>query len=334
MARKHQHEEHANHEAWAIPYGDLLTLLLAFFVVMYALSSVNEGKYKELAASLNAAFGGPSRSISPVQVGQSSPASPASQARAISPPIPDASAARPAPNIVQLPETRNTVVKLNEQGGHGKTAQQQQLFALSERIRKALTTLVDQKLVRLRFTNTFVEVEIQSDILFASGSATPSNLAVSTTRRIGEVLRSEDNAIRVEGYTDNMPIRTSLYPSNWELSSARAASIVHQLVQAGVRPQRMSTAGFGEYQPVGDNTTQDGRNANRRVMLVILVNPKGADALLDKDQRPVTPLESLTATAKGDVSADSSAQQTQTTAQTGTAAASSVSAPRPASSLN
>ena len=96
---------------------------------------------------------------------------------------------------------------------------------------------------------------------------------------IADVLRAEPNAMRVEGYTDDVPISTSLFRSNWELSAARAASVVHVLSEAGVSAQRLAVVGYGQYQPVADNRTDAGRKANRRVMLVILPPGQGTDAV-------------------------------------------------------
>src|SRR5690606_14663780 len=127
-----------------------------------------------------------------------------------------------------------------------------------------------------------MEVEIQSDILFASGVAEPSPVATATVRKLGAVLRGEPNAVRVEGYTDNVPISTAAFPSNWELSAARAASVVHVLADEGVDPTRLAVVGYGEFQPLADNDSVEGRNANRRVLLVILAAPQGVDALPDE----------------------------------------------------
>ncbi|MGH8077442.1 MAG: flagellar motor protein MotB, partial [Lysobacter sp.] len=248
MARKHQHEEHVNHEAWAIPYGDLVTLLLAFFVVMYAISSVNEGKYRIVADSLSAAFGGPPRTITPIQLG-------ATQLRgsAFDRPSLQTAAAKTGPSSV-TPVTSLPVRQILElptfgraeqikaavaaavaaAGERGPAEPHQQLTTLGDEIQKALAELVEQKLVTVRRGRNFLEVEIQSDILFASGAAAPSPLATTTVRKLASVLRDSPNAVRVEGYTDDRPIRTALFPSNWELSAARAASVVHVLVGEGV----------------------------------------------------------------------------------------------------
>jgi chemotaxis protein MotB len=274
MARRHVHEEHVNHEAWAIPYGDLITLLLAFFVVMYAISSVNEGKYRAVSDSLNAAFGGPPKTITPVQMG-------AQQMRGAAfdrPSLRTSGASGPtraAP--VDVPELRQPIDAVAAQAARERAGRQ--LQAIGDRIQDALAGLVDQDLVHVRQGVDYLEVEIKSDILFRSGSDVPSALAIDTVRRVGSVLREEPNAIRVEGYTDDQPIRTALFRSNWELSAARAASVLQELVATGIAPSRLSLTGYGEFQPVADNATAAGRDANRRVMLVILAPSQGVDTV-------------------------------------------------------
>ena len=274
MARRHVHEDHVNHEAWAIPYGDLVTLLLAFFVVMYAISSVNEGKYRVVADSLNAAFGGVPKTLVPVQMGER-------QLRGSSfdrPSLATAGAAGPTrAAVVNVPELHQAIDPAGAQAARERATRQ--LESIGTRLQDALAGLVDQDLVRVRQGVDYLEVEIQSDILFRSGSDVPSALAVDTVRRVGAVLSTEPNAIRVEGYTDDQPISTALFRSNWELSAARAASVLQELVATGIAPSRLSLTGFGEFQPVADNATEAGRNANRRVMLVILAPSQGADAV-------------------------------------------------------
>jgi chemotaxis protein MotB len=287
--RRHQHEEHANHEAWAIPYGDLLTLLLAFFVVMYAISSINEGKYRVLADALSSAFGGPPRTVTPIQLGMHQLRGSAFDRPSLVTPGsksgPSSSTPIASPRMKQVLDM--PTFGADQQGGAGQAseaedARHQQLHSLGRRIQDALSELVRRKLVTVRRSYNFLEVEIRSDILFASGVAVPNPTAVDTVRTIASVLRDEPNALRVEGYTDNLPIATAQFPSNWELSSARAASIVHVMAGAGISPNRMAVVGYGEYQPVADNATPEGRNANRRVLLVILAAPQGPDALEDR----------------------------------------------------
>lgn len=303
MGRRHRHEEHANHEAWAIPYGDLVTLLLAFFVVMYAISSVNEGKYRVMADALNSAFGGPPRTIAPITLGEAQ-----LRGAAFDRPSLQTAAAKTGPASVSPVRVVNIRQALDmptfgrqaqaQHGGGGKEAvraREQQLSSLGIRIQHALSELVRKKLVTVRRGRNYLEVEIQSDILFASGVAEPSVVATSTVRKLAGVLRGEPNAVRVEGYTDDRPIQTVQFQSNWELSSARAASVVHVLIGEGVQANRLAVVGFGEHQPVADNATEAGRNANRRVLLVILAAPGGPDAL--PDTGPTIALEPASAPA-------------------------------------
>jgi chemotaxis protein MotB len=289
MARRgHQHEEHLNHEAWAIPYGDLITLLLAFFVVMYAVSSVNEGKYRVMADALSSAFGGTPHSISPIQLGQHqlrgsafdrpSIATPGSKQSG--PTAPQPVAMQPVHQVVDLPTFARAFHKAAEAHGGGQGTVQ--LRSLGERLEHALSGLVEKRLVTVRREKTYLEVQIQSDVLFASGVALPDAAARATIAQIADVLHDEPNAVRVEGYTDNQPIHTLQFDSNWELSAARAASVVHVLITGGVAPSRLAVVGYGEEQPIADNTTLEGRNANRRVLLVILAAPQSVDTVPDE----------------------------------------------------
>ena len=303
--RRHKHEEHANHEAWAIPYGDLVTLLLAFFVVMYAISSVNEGKYRVLADALSSAFGGQPRTVAPIQLGatqirgsafdrpsmqtpdsksgpsSATPVSSPAMRQVLDMPTFGAVARKPADGTGNGAKGNDSAKVENTELLGEVEGRNRQLHSLGRRIQQALSELVKQKLVTVRRGDSFLEVEIQSDILFASGSAAPSPVALSTVHKLADILRAEPNAVRVEGYTDNVPINTVAFRSNWELSSARAAGVVHELVDSGVSAQRLAVVGFGEHQPVADNATIEGRNANRRVLLVILASPQGDDAIGD-----------------------------------------------------
>jgi len=261
MARKHEHEEHANHEAWAIPYGDLVTLLLAFFVVMYAVSSVNEGKYRVLSDSLTAAFRGTPRTMEPVPIGDKPAKSKGDDTLAGLKP--------------------NQAIKFPEKGAGTPAAEedealQAQLRQMTEDLESALQLLIDQDMIRIQRAPSWVEVEINTDILFPSGSAEIELAAVGILERLAAILAERPYPIRIEGHTDNRPIRTVQFPSNWELSAARAARIVRLFEQRGITASRMVVAGMGENQPVADNSTTEGRNRNRRVALVILGTPPAA----------------------------------------------------------
>lgn len=310
MARRRQHhEDHLNHEAWAIPYGDLVTLLLAFFVVMYAISSVNEGKYRVVADALSAAFGGAPRTIRPLQIGQHQLRGGAFDHPSVVNTGARRGPAEPIPVEIPMPlHRRDAVPKAAAQaqaqgrslasGQAGTGGDLRQLQLLGSRIEEALDALVQRGLVRVRRGHGYLEVEIQSDLLFPSGAAMPTAAALATVRQLAAILRDVPNAVRVEGYTDDQPIRTLLFRSNWDLSVARATSVVHELVAQGIAPTRLAAMGYGEYQPVADNATIAGRNANRRVELVILASTQGVDAVPESTDAALEPQRALQASVE------------------------------------
>ncbi|MGH8148566.1 MAG: flagellar motor protein MotD [Steroidobacteraceae bacterium] len=302
--RKNKHEEHQNHEAWAIPYADLITLLLAFFVVMYAISTVNSGKYRVLSNSLFAAFRGTPRSLEPIEVGERQPGDEASaKTSVIQQAVMEQSTLGGAPRSMIQPVRIETIVpKLKQHalqaGEHMESAQAAAETRLLERVAdkvvRALDELVRAHLVIVKRSATLVEVEIRTDILFPSGSATLAPTAVPVIERLGQILKPFPNPVRVEGHTDDRPIDTVAFPSNWELSAARAASVVRRFIHAGVDPTRLSVIGHAQYEPAAPNTTAAGRNANRRVVIEILSTdgsvPQSVRAITDDPQavQPIT----------------------------------------------
>jgi chemotaxis protein MotB len=164
-----------------------------------------------------------------------------------------------------------------DKGGQPRQA----LFYMAEEVRKALQSLIDKQMVRIRQTALTLEVEIKTDILFASGVATVDSQAVPVIQKVAGILAPFPNAIRVEGHTDNRPISTALFPSNWELSAARAANVVQLFTRSGIDPQRMEVLGLGDNRPVADNATLEGRNANRRVVIVVVQAPDGTPSATD-----------------------------------------------------
>jgi chemotaxis protein MotB len=254
MARKKRHEDHINHEAWAIPYGDLITLLLAFFVVMYAMSSVNQGKFRVLSDSLNEAFHGAPTSVTPIHVGEPTRGT-------------GAHAGKPR---IERPANESPPPQMLEAVKRAENPMVQQLKRVADELEGSMQSLINSKLVAVRRHEFWLEVEINSDILFQSGDASLPNRAIPALDALAATLIKHPNPVRVEGHTDNRPISNRLYPSNWELSAARAASVVHRFAQSGVSPERLSVLGFGEYRPSKPNATNAGRAANRRVIIVIL----------------------------------------------------------------
>ncbi len=292
MSKKKHGEAHENHERWLVSYADFITLLFAFFVVMYSISSINEGKFRVLSESMTTAFrAAQPSSVKAIQVGgmvgtPSSTTMGQTGARAnVAPDL----RPMPASFIQRSPRTMLTRVgELNSKSNKpsGVANADPNLAKVAQKLRVSLAELVRTDLVNIRSSEFWVEVEIKNSILFASGSAAANPEALEPLSKIAEVLREIPNRLQVEGFTDNRPIKTSVYPSNWELSAARAASIVNILMGDGVRPERMAAIGHGEYQPIADNGTEQGRIQNRRVVLVIMGNT---------DSRyPTNPIEAST----------------------------------------
>jgi chemotaxis protein MotB len=270
MSRKHKkHEEHENHERWLVSYADFITLLFAFFVVMYSMSSVNEGKYRVLSESMIAAFKSSARTLTPVQVGELSR----------SPHTPDI-------NILDAPKPINFTPIVINQTNYGPANQSmnisentwamdaaaQQIDVIAAEVDDALQELVDRDMVEIRRSKLWLEIELRTSFLFSSGSSAPSIEAEVILSQLGKVLKEYPNQVHVEGYTDNKPIVSTVFPSNWELSSARAAAVVRLFALYGIQPQRMASVGYGEFRPITTNDTEAGRTRNRRVVIVILAN--------------------------------------------------------------
>jgi chemotaxis protein MotB len=145
------------------------------------------------------------------------------------------------------------------------------LRRLAEEVEIALAHLVDANLIAVRRNAYGIEVEIRTDILFPSGSAEIAPSALPILHEVASTLRNLPNPVRVEGHTDNVPLRgRRIFPSNWELSAARAASVVHLFTEQQLSPDRLAVVAYGEHRPVQPNTTPEGRNANRRVLIVVL----------------------------------------------------------------
>lgn len=236
MRRRGGEPEKENNERWLITYSDLITLLLIFFIVMYTLSKVDAAKYQAIASSLSKSMGG-SQSI--MESG--------------------------GPAIVPgAGENGETNTELNE-------LEQQNL----EKIRQQIQAYVNENGLSGKVTVTIEErgvvVSFQDVVLFPVGVAVLNPSSLEIVDKIGGILHQTNNYIRVEGHTDNLPIRTSQFPSNWELSFARSASVVHRLIDfSAIPPDRLSASGYGEYRPRMPNDSDANRQQNRRVDIVVL----------------------------------------------------------------
>ncbi|MDD5364503.1 MAG: flagellar motor protein MotD [Gallionellaceae bacterium] len=253
MARKQLHEEHENLERWLVSYADFITLLFAFFVVMYAISSVNEGKYRVLSDSIVNAFNEKQTSPKQINMGQKN----AEILQGAGKPIGKSSGMKAQP--------------ANPVAEHMKT--------IAKDVQTAMESLVKQGQVRVTQSARGITVEINASTLFASGDATLQPASVSALAAVAKVLAETDNPIQVEGHTDNIPIKSTVYPSNWELSSARASSVVRLLTDQGVPPGRLVAIGYADNKPLDTNTTPEGRSRNRRVNVLILNKVEGEQEL-------------------------------------------------------
>ena len=245
--RRKKQEEHVNLDRWLVSYADFITLLFAFFVVMYSISSVNEGKYRVLSDTLNNVFQSRPTSATPIEFD---------------------GALQEQPTTVEDPELIDISVPENDK--NLTPPENPELESLSKEISKAVQPLINDDLITIKKSDFWLEIDIKSSILFGSGDARLSEDAEDILASIALLIKDYPNDVQVEGFTDNVPIKTKFFPSNWELSSSRAASVVHLFEEEGVDPKRMQAIGYGEHRPRAENLTEEGRNTNRRVNLVIL----------------------------------------------------------------
>ncbi len=239
--RKNHEEEHENHERWLVSYADFITLLFAFFVVMYSVSQLNEGKYRVLSDSLLQAFKPsppPKPSIAPDDPRSMMPISP----------------------ITQLALKRDEAKR---------RARAERMRALAQQVMQALAPLVQSGQVRVTQSRRGIAVEINASLLFKSAQAALEPESQKALTAVAQVLGANDNAIEVEGHTDRDPISTPQFPSNWELSGARASSVVRLFIDNGVAAARLVAIGYADTRPVDSNDTLDGRSRNRRVTVLI-----------------------------------------------------------------
>jgi chemotaxis protein MotB len=242
-----------------------VTLLFALFTVMYAMSSVNEGKFRVLSDAMIAAFNGAPKSMRPVNIGEKEPGKGGEKPIAgITPTVLIKMDQKSTADGQLTPRDPTKAEPLSSTDLPGA------LIRMQRQVQDAMQSLIDAKLVTVRRENMWLEIEINADILFPSGAGEFAPAAEPVLDKLAEVLRPFPNPIRVEGHTDDRPIKTAAFPSNWELSAARAASVVHQFMRQGIDPLRLEIVGFGEFHPRQPNATSEGRNANRRVVVLVL----------------------------------------------------------------
>ena len=225
--KKHGDEEHENQERWLLTYADLITLLLGLFVILYAMSKIDAGKYAEIAAALGGVFGSSAGKM-PVTQGSHG---------VIQVPIPI------------IPQERKELQKEVE-------------AALQQNLKSGLITLSTNE--------RGLTVHVAEELGFASGSADPKADMFLVLDTLVAIFRRLPHDIRVEGHTDDVPINTPVFRSNWHLSVARAVNVAYYMVDEGLNPEKLSVAGYGEFHPLVPNTSESNRAKNRRVDIVII----------------------------------------------------------------
>lgn len=274
MIRRKPLEEEDNPDRWLVSYADFITLLFAFFVVMYAISSVNQGKYNELTNSMGNAFSGVrANDQQRLQIKKAQGADGVlDQQKLVLKPLP--------------------LTKLyQEKSRRERESMTNMGIALSDK----LAPLIRQSKLRVLLTNRGIRIDINDSLLFSPGSAQLSTDAGGLMQEIAQLIKTSQRLVQVEGHTDNIAIHNDTFYSNWELSALRASSVVRQLSKAGIADARLSALGFGSVQPISENQTAKGRAKNRRVSVLILYeSQQQADAALEiKPQaNPKLPIKS------------------------------------------
>lgn len=236
-AKKRKHEDHIDNHRWVVSYADFITLLFAFFVVMYAISSVNISKYKSLSEGMKSAFNKKDQN----------------------------KATQSTDNKVDGPGVKKTRGTYRD--------------GLDD-LNKALS-LMESKDFSINREKGWIEMNITAGSLFDSGTADLKPEALVKLMQLAAKIKDLSCTVVVEGYSDNIPIETPQFPSNWELSATRAASVARVLNDYGIATERLIVTGYGEQYPIANNVTEEGRSQNRRVDIIIakdrnserLINP-------------------------------------------------------------
>ena len=237
---KHKHEEHENHERWLVSYADFITLLFAFFVVMYSISSVNEGRFRVVSESIQAA-------LKPV-------------------------VSTPASNkLFKIGDHKSALAPVVSKKAQIVRRLQEVLGSRSKQL-----NLIEH--INVVETDTGIKVAISDSMMFESGQAELKAQAFPLLEALAETLSDHGmKDVRVLGHTDNVPMQSAQFPSNWELSSARAVTVVRVLSELYHVPvERLSATGYADNKPVADNLTPENRAKNRRVELIVAMEEESA----------------------------------------------------------
>lgn len=255
MRLRKRYTGHAGHERWLVSYADFITLLFAFFVVMFSSARMDKEKSAELAAAIQTAFQ-QMGAVGPSHLPSGVPASVAPRA-----------SNEPGPSgLTRVSQARPGTVETNHQI--------EDFAAIQKELERLLAPEIKRREVALRTGPDGLIISLREIGFFDSGSAQLKPQAMDALGRVATYLRDRECALRIEGHTDNVPIRTPLFASNWELSTARAVALVKLLIESdGFAADRLSAAGYAEFHPVADNSTPAGQQLNRRVDIVVVPIP-------------------------------------------------------------
>ncbi|MCC6708590.1 MAG: OmpA family protein [Gammaproteobacteria bacterium] len=282
-AREAQFDDEDNSHRWVVSYADFITLLFAFFVVMYSISSVNDGKFRVLSDSMESVFRQPEPLPAPIDFGGGLTGLGKVEGK-------DPQGGQPTRMLEEIVQD-DYPVPVTAVDAHDVTAGE---------IEKVLKDPIELDKVRIRQSEEWIEVELDGAFAFASGQARLSKEAEPTLSRLAAMIKASTTPVRVEGFSDNVPLNNGVFGSNWELSAARAGAVAASFAARGVDADRLSAAGYGELYPVADNATAEGREKNRRVVIAIARHPQvpGASVSLaargnSPEQLPVETLKRI-----------------------------------------
>jgi chemotaxis protein MotB len=242
MSNPRRYNNRVSHERWLVSYADFITLMFAFFVVMFSSARMDKDKMVQLTQAIESGF---------QQLGANAPA----KARPQPPGQAEASAKTPAARLAQADARHKP----------------EDFAAIQKELEKLLSPEIKRREVALRMESDGLIISLREIGFFDSGSAQIKPQAIGAVHRIAGFLQGRNCGLRIEGHTDNVPIHTASFASNWELSTARATGLVKLLIEAeGFAPGRLSAAGYGEFHPVAENSSITGQQLNRRVDIVVV----------------------------------------------------------------
>lgn len=257
--RKRRHSvEHDNVHRWLVSYADYMTLLFALFVVLYAMAMVNEKPFETITESVGRVF--QANEEKPKNRGHGDDILNVNTSKSNKRLFGNGILDEAGPELLEGEQTLSNIS--DSQVGSNLTS-------LEDELHTALYELIESGFAQLQIDGDWLEIELNSGLLFPSGSSSATNSATSILSIIYNVIGEASNFVRVRGYTDNQVIKTEIFSSNWELSVFRATSILRVLENLGMNPARMAIEGYGQYYPTADNATAQGRAKNRKVVVAI-----------------------------------------------------------------